>query len=137
MIGLDAVVGVLLGELPRGGHHVVDHPGVDRCPVGGDLNRGHAESHRAAEERAGCEAVSAFADQDVDDLAAPVDSPIQVDPVAGDLDVGLVHEPPIAGRVPGRPGGVNELCRERVYPAIDRHVVDVDAPFSQQLLDSR
>jgi hypothetical protein len=37
-----------------------------------------------------------------------VDRPVQVPRPAGDLDVGLVYEPAVAGRVPERVGGVGE-----------------------------
>jgi hypothetical protein len=46
--------------------------------------------------------MTAFADEDVDELAVLIDRPVEVAPAAGDLDVGLLDEPPIAGRVPSR-----------------------------------
>jgi hypothetical protein len=36
------------------------------------------------------------ADQHVDDLTEPVDRPVQIDPPASDLNVGLVHAPAIS-----------------------------------------
>jgi hypothetical protein len=36
-----------------------------------------------------------------------VDCPVQVVPDAGDLDVGLVHEPAVSDGVAGRPGRVD------------------------------
>jgi hypothetical protein len=39
---------------------------------------------------------------------------------------------PIAGRVACRPGGVDEIGGEGVYPPEDRHVIDGDAALSQQ-----
>jgi hypothetical protein len=44
-------------------------------------------------------------------------------------------EPPSSGRVPGRPGGVDELRREGLHPPVDRHVIHIDAALGQQLLD--
>src|SRR5262245_22395945 len=41
--------GVPLGDMPRR-RELVEHPGVDRCPVGGDLDRGEPEPQRAGEE---------------------------------------------------------------------------------------
>ena len=64
-----------------------------------------------------------------------IDRPVEVDPPSGYLDVGLIHEPPIPGAVPTGPGGVDELRRECLHPAIDRDVVDFDAALGKQLLD--
>jgi hypothetical protein len=60
-----------------------------------------------------------------------VDRAVQVAPATGDLDVGLVDEPPVAGGMPGRAGGVDELRRKGLHPAVDGHVIDVDAAFGQ------
>ena len=68
---------------------------------------------RAGEERSGSAGITAFEDQDVDDLAVLVDRAVEVRPAAGDLHVGLIHEPPITSGVTQRPGGVDELWRER------------------------
>jgi hypothetical protein len=54
--------------------------------------------------------------QHVDDLPVLVDRPIQVLPPASDLQVGLVDEPAVAGRVPERPGGIGEQRRESLHP---------------------
>ena len=40
MIGLDTVVGILLGDVARRRHELVDDARVDRRPVGGDLDMG-------------------------------------------------------------------------------------------------
>jgi hypothetical protein len=64
-----------------------------------------------------------------------IDRAVQVDPAAGDLDVGLVHEPPVPDGVSGRTRCVDELWREGLYPAIDRDVVNLDAALAEQLLD--
>jgi hypothetical protein len=37
--------------------------------------------------------------------------------------------------VPERAGGVGEQRRESLHPPVHRHVVDLDATLSQQLLD--
>jgi hypothetical protein len=68
-------------------------------------------------------------------LTVLVDRAIQVGPPASDLNVGLVHEPPITGRVPRRSRDVDGLRRERLYPPIHRDMVDGDAALGQQLLD--
>jgi hypothetical protein len=64
-----------------------------------------------------------------------VDRAIQVGPPANDLDVGLVHEPPITESVPRRSREVDELRRERLYPPVHSDMVDGDATLGQQLLD--
>jgi len=64
-----------------------------------------------------------------------VDRPVQVGPPPGDLDVGLLDEPPVTGGAPRRASGVDELLGEGLSPPIVSDVVDLDAPLSQQLLD--
>ncbi len=80
VVGFDPVV--LSGgvDMTCLGQELVEDPRVDRGLVGGDLA----------------------------DLAVLVDRPVQVGPLAGDLDVGLVDGPPVAGPVPGGPGRVGE-----------------------------
>jgi hypothetical protein len=92
-------------------------------------------SQRAREECPCCRAVTAFGDQAVDDLAVLVDRAVEIGPAAGDLDVGLVDEPPVTRGVTSWPGGVDELGSEGLHPADDRDVVDLDAALSEQLLN--
>ena len=47
----------------------------------------------------------------------------------------LIHKPAIASGMPRGASGVDELRRERLHPAIDRHVINLDTTLSQQLLD--
>jgi hypothetical protein len=63
-----------------------------------------------------------------------VDRPVDEAPRAVDLDVGLVDEPAVTGRVPGEPGGVGQQRGEPLHPAVDRHVVDLDPAFAEQFL---
>jgi hypothetical protein len=95
--------------MPRSRDELLDHSRIHRCPVGGDLNRSGTESHRASEEGPRGPGVATRCDQDVDDLTVLIDRPIQVGPAAGDLDVGLIDEPPIPRRTPRMSGGVDEL----------------------------
>jgi hypothetical protein len=37
--------------------------------------------------------------------------------------------------MPGRAGGIDELCRERLHPPVDRDMIDVDAVFGEQFFD--
>ena len=70
-----------------------------------------------------------------DHLAELVDRPVQVAPLAGDLHIRLVDEPPIPGIVPGGPGRLDEQRGEPRHPAEERGVVHFDAAFGGQLLD--
>jgi hypothetical protein len=79
--------------------------------------------------------IAALRDQDVDDLPVLIDRPVEVGPAPGDFHVGLIDEPAIAGRVPRRARGIDELEREGLHPAVDRDVIDLDAALGQQLLD--
>jgi hypothetical protein len=66
-----------------------------------------------------------------DDLAVLVDRPVDIAPPAVDFDVRLIHEPAIARRVRGEPGGVGQQRGEPLHPSVDRHVVDRDVPLGQ------
>src|SRR6266487_2788389 len=56
-----------------------------------------------------------------------IDRPVQVSPLAGHLDVGLIDEPPVTGSVAARPGSLDELEGETLDPPVDGDVVDGDA----------
>jgi hypothetical protein len=73
--------------------------------------------------------------QHVNDLPELVDRPVQIDPPASDLDVGLVDKPPITRGMPAESGGVDQQRSEPLHPAIDRNVVDIDTALGQQFLD--
>jgi len=65
----------------------------------------------------------------------PVDRPVQIRPTAGDLDVGLVDEPPLPWAVPGWSGSVDELGGEALHPPIPAHVIHRRTALGEQLLD--
>src|SRR5215207_3651097 len=88
--------------------------------VGGYLDRRRPTPQGAGEEPAGRRSIPVLGQQHVDDLAVLVDRPVQVPPAAGHLDVGLVHEPAVAGGVPERSGGVGE---QRGEPLPHRYTV--------------
>jgi hypothetical protein len=88
---------------------------------------------RLKNRRAG-RGVPLLGQQHVDDLAVLVDRPIQVPPLAGDLDVGLIDEPAVPGGVPEWAGGVSEQRGEPLHPPVHGHVIDLDAALGQQLL---
>jgi hypothetical protein len=78
--------------------------------------------------------VALFGQQHVDNLPVLVDRPVEEPPSAGDLDVGLIDEPPVPGGAPDRAAGVGEQWGEPLHPPVDRDVVDVDTTLGQQLL---
>ena len=96
MVSFHDIVGVLLEDVPGAKSEFVDDAWVDRSPVRRHLDRGGSERHLTGEGRARSLTVAAFGEQDVDDLAVLIDRAVEVGPPAGDLDVGLVDEPPIA-----------------------------------------
>ena len=91
---------------------LIKHAGLDRCPVGRDLTRNAAYGQSARDEGPRSSTVTALADEDVNDLATLADRSVQVGPPAGDLDVALIREPPIARGMARRSSSVDELSRE-------------------------
>jgi hypothetical protein len=131
VIGFDRVVGVLLHDVPRLGHELVEHPRVRRGPVGGHLGRPSRPAQGPGKELAGCRQIPLRRGQDIDDLPVLVARPVQVHPLPGDLQVGLVHEPAIPGDVPAWSGCVDQLRGEPLHPPVDRDVVHRDAAFGR------
>jgi hypothetical protein len=72
----------------------------------------------------GCSRVTSGGDEHVDDLPELVDTAVQVPPPAGDLHIGLVHQPAVTDGVPARPGGLSEQWREPL------HLVEVSSVAS-------
>jgi hypothetical protein len=64
-----------------------------------------------------------------------IDRPVEIGPLSGDLQVGLVDEPPVPGNVAARPGRLDELRSEPLHPPVDGDVIDGDTPLGQQFLD--
>jgi hypothetical protein len=63
----------------------------------------------------------------VDDLPELVDCPIDVAPLARDLDIGLIDLPAVADRMAAGPGGLGQQRREPQHPPVDGDVIDVHA----------
>jgi hypothetical protein len=93
MISLNRIVLIPLGDVAGGGQQPVEHPRIGRRPIGGYLGRTRPVLEGAGEEPTGGRQVPFFGDENVDDLAVLADRPIEIDPPAGDLDVGLIDEP--------------------------------------------
>ena len=83
--------------------------GVDLGGIGNHLGRLDLQcGQRAAEVPQGRIGVAAARDERADDLSVLVDRSVHVSADSVDLDVDLVNVPPIAGRVPAKPGGVGQ-----------------------------
>jgi hypothetical protein len=87
------------------------------------------------EEPAGGRQVPLLGHQDVDDLAILVDRPVQVDPAPGNLHIRFVDTPPITCNVSAGSCRVDQQRSEPLHQAVDGHMIDLDAPFCQQLFD--
>jgi len=82
VVALDAVVGVLVGPMPRRRQQVIEHRRIRRCPVGGDLDRqdpGRAD--RPLNAPTGSRRVPPWSDEHVDDLPELVDRAIDAAPL--------------------------------------------------------
>ena len=134
MISFDDVVRVLLKHVPRGRHELVDDARVDRCPIASDLDRVRSESQRPGEESLAQPQSRRLLTRTSITWPCWSTARYTIGPSTGDLDVGLVDEPPVAAGVPGRAGGVDEFRCEGLHPALDRHVVDLNPAFGEQFL---
>jgi hypothetical protein len=79
--------------------------------------------------------VTARRHQDVDDLAMLIDRPVEIGPLAGVLQIGLIDEPPVTRSIPARPRSLDELRGETLHPPVDGHVINGHTALGQQLLD--
>ncbi len=113
MVGLDAVVGVLLGVMRDVEQHRVDHPQQRSGQVGGDLAGQAVRTQRGLEEPPCRRCGPSLGDVDVSDLAVLVRGSLHVTPDTGDLDVGLINEPPV-------PGAMAPRSLELVESVVDR-----------------
>jgi hypothetical protein len=135
MIGFDPVVAVLLRDVRSSRDQVVDDSQIRPGLIGRHLDRRRSVAKSAGEESAGGGGVSLLRQQHVDDLPVLVHRPVQVPPAAGDLDIGLVDEPPVPGYMPQRAGGVGEQRGEPLHPPVHGDVIDFDTALGQQFLD--
>ena len=134
VIGLDPVVRVPLDTVQRVRDQLVQDTRVSRRPIGGDLHRDGSGAQHAGKELPRSRQITPGAEQDVDDLTVLVDRAVQIPPLAGYLQVGLVDEPPVPRAVPARPGSLDKLGGESLHPPVDTHVINRDTALSEQLL---
>ena len=79
VVAFDAVVGVLVGPMPRRRQQVIEHRRIRRCPVGGDLDRHDPRRvDHSLKEPTGSRRVPPWRDEHVDDLAELVDRAVDV-----------------------------------------------------------
>src|SRR6266704_5342700 len=64
-----------------------------------------------------------------------IDRPVQVGPLAGDLQVSLIDEPPVTRSMPARPGSLDELQSETLHPPVDADMINRYTALGQQLLN--
>src|SRR5947207_1729456 len=62
-----------------------------------------------------------------------IDRPVEIGPLTGDLQIGLVGKPPVTASVAARPGRLDELGGEPLDPPVDSDVIDGDSALGQQL----
>jgi len=62
-----------------------------------------------------------------------IDRPVEIRPLARDLHVSLVGEPPVTRSAAARPGSLDELRGEPLHPPVDSDVIDGDTALGQQL----
>jgi hypothetical protein len=136
MIGLDTVVGVLLGVVPWCRLQLLQPDRIRRRWIGDHLNRCHLGGvDGPVEEPAGRLGIPVWRYQDVDDLAELVDRAVDVTPLASDLHLRLVHLPAVPDGVATRSSGVGQQRREPLHPPVDGDVIDFDASLSEEFLD--
>ena len=135
MIGFDGVVGILLHDVARGRQQLIEYTWVGRRSISAHLGWTWAMLQGMGEESASGRQIPILRDKDVDDLAILVDRSIQIDPAPGDLDIWLIDEPPITRRLPAGTCRINQQRGEPLHPPVDSDMINLDAPFGQQLFD--
>ncbi|CCA90702.1 insertion sequence IS6100 (plasmid) [Novosphingobium sp. PP1Y] len=72
---------------------------------------------------------------EIDRVAPLVDRPVQVDPLAPNLDVGFIQAPTRIEAAPSEPAQtLFHFWRIALNPAIDRRMIDLNAAFRQYFL---
>ena len=135
MVGCDPTVRVLLGVVEHRGDQLI-HDGAQRPgPIGHDLRQLAMVAERPREEPSPGPGVAPCRDVDVDDLAVPIDRPVDGAPPAADPHRGLVHIPTVADRVPARSGRTCQQWCEALHPPVHDDVIDLNPALVQELFD--
>lgn len=96
-----------------GGQELIKDPEVGWGPVGGHLGRSRSLLKCLGEEPTGGRRIPFLCGEDVDDLAEPIDRPIQINPPTRDFDTSLIDKPSI-------PWGVLALLRSVENDGVNR-----------------
>jgi Transposase DDE domain group 1 len=105
VVGLNPVVGVLLGVVPRRRQQLLQDDRVGRRLIGHDLAwHGPRRADSPLEESTGRPQIAPWRDEHVDDLPELIDRTIDIAPAASHLHIGLVCLPAVPDRVPAGPG---------------------------------
>src|ERR687894_381652 len=134
MIGLDRVSGVLLQDMARRGQQLLDHSRIGGRLIGADLAGTWAVLQGTGEDRR-VAARSRYWETSTSMTCPNWSIAVQIYPLPGNLDIDLIHEPPITGGMPARSCRVDEQWGEPLHPAGDANVVDLPSAFGQQLFN--
>src|SRR5829696_2937938 len=106
-------------------------------PIGADPVRGEQRLvfQRLAEEALGGLQVALRREQEVNGSAVLVDGPVQVAPLAADLDVCLVDPDRAAMGLAEGPQSLLDQGRVGQHPAVQGGVIDLQTALQEQLLD--
>jgi hypothetical protein len=100
MVGLEVIVGVLIGAMPGRREQLAQRGRGGRRLVGDDLHgRDLGGADGLLQAAAGGLGVALWGDAHVDDLPDLINGAVDIAPPTGDLHVGLVHEPAIPDQV--------------------------------------
>jgi hypothetical protein len=125
MIGLDRVSGVLLQDMARRGQQLLDHSRIGGRLIGADsLGRGPCSKARVKNRRVA--ARSRFWETSTSMTCPNWSIAVQIYPLPGNLDIDLIHEPPITAGVPAGSCHIDQQRSEPLHPPVHTHVVDLD-----------
>ena len=133
MVSLDPIVGVPRCVVERERQKFANGSSQGWRPVGGDFGRRAVDTYGTDEEPGSCQRVAFLGNEHVDDLAVLVKGSIGVSPGPRHLPLRLVDEPTTTRTVAARLGRLHQDRRESLDPAIQSHMIDLDASFSQEL----
>jgi hypothetical protein len=105
VVGLNPVVGVLLGVVPRRRQQLFQDDRVGRRLIGHDLAwHGPRRADSPLEESTGRPQIAPWRDEHIDDLPELIDRTVDVAPAASHFHIGLIYLPAVPDRVPAGPG---------------------------------
>ena len=114
---------------------VSDGLGIAGVPVSGDLlGLDLGDRSGGAEERLGGSHIAGLTEIDIDQVAVTIDRPVEIAPLTGDFDVGLVDVPAPAGFAgPALAQAFGDQRRQLGLPIPHRLVGEHEAPDQEHL----